>query len=264
MIANGNSGLHISKIISEPCSRSLIVGWTGSGKSTLLEVMINTYRKMHPDHWLYIFDPKERYLGVQVDSDRITNLFPDGYDTQIIGRRKKVPIIGRNIQKPSKPNPRDGVYIVTDVGDFLRLCDWLIKNSDVNTPTLLNVDESIDLMKGVLAHQSFRRISQLGRELGIGLNILNQRPTYIDGTWISESQNIYMSSLMKVADRRRVYDNIAVPDDYPLKYHKEGDALIVDKTVADFFDEPLEDYQWIKFDQHKHSATGPFTLGGIK
>ncbi|PWT73351.1 MAG: hypothetical protein C5B59_13680 [Bacteroidetes bacterium] len=239
---NGSNSWNLQSLIPEPCTRSFICGWTGAGKSTLLEVLLNGYNAYHPGHWLFIIDPKGRYLPVEAESDFEQNLFPDGYDSIVHGRRRVVPVIGSVMGKPRTPKEGEGVLVVRENSDALRFFDWLLEHSDVNHPSLVCMDESIEVMHGVQAHKSFRRITQMGRERGIGCIILNQRPTYIDGTWLSESQYVYCGTLIKANDIRRVIDNVKAPD-------AEEKLLSIEN-----------DHEFVQFDQKGRLARGPFKL----
>ena len=239
---NGKSSLRLQEVLPKPSTRSFICGWTGAGKSTLLEVFLDGYHKEHPNHWLYVIDPKGRYLPIESEGNIDGSLFPEGYDSTVIGRRNLVPIIGSPITKGREPKRNEGVLVITENSDALRFFDWLLENSDVRTPSLVCMDESIEVMHGVQAHKSFRRVTQLGRERGIGCIILNQRPTYIDGTWLSESQNVYCGTLIKANDIRRVIDNVKAPD-------AEDKILKIQ-----------EDHQFVQFDQKERIARGPFKL----
>jgi len=158
-----------------------------------------------------VIDPKGRYVAI--DDEESGLVFPDGVTAVNHGRIDGVTVNARLIRDPYGFRFKgERTFLVQGVEKTFELFDWLFHNADVRIPTLLFNDESFDFMRGVRADPSFRRIVQLGRELGIGHVTINQRPSWIDATLLSESERLYVGSLNYAGDRKKVAEIAAIED----------------------------------------------------
>jgi hypothetical protein len=138
-------------------------------------------------------------------------LFPWGFRERPFGRRTKVPVQARLLHKATGYRHRaDTAFIVpAEAGD--ELFAWLYEHADVRKPAMVYIDESVDFMAMHRAMYSLRRLVQQGREIGVGLVIVHQRPAWIDQTFFSESQRIICGSLYQPDDLKRMMDQCRKP-----------------------------------------------------
>lgn len=234
----------IYDVLPQPRQRAFIVGATGSGKSTLAVALLEAYHRRFPLHVLYIVDPKRRFVAVDVDdidSQRQNHsplpLFPDGFAARVHGKREGVAVHGDYMDRPRRPpEGESAVYVVQDEEVQHALYDWLYEHSDVRRPSLLYLDESFDLQKATRADPSFRRLLQQGREIGVGAWVINQRPKWIDATFITEAQHLFIGRLARLDDRKALAD------------------AVMDEQAADEVLEPLPPYWWLWIDQSAHPS----------
>lgn len=196
-----------------PCSRGFIVGSVGSGKSTVGGGILEAYHRFFASHRLFIVDPKHRFFAQKTNTHL---LFPSGVTSSNHGRRDGVTVNATLLKGVGKLGrysiPDSGTFVIQDTEDCLEFFDWILKHHDVRKPVLIYLDESFDFMRGVRAYPLLRKIIQMGREMGIGILIVNQRPSYVDATFISESERLYVGTLHNVNDRKKLADTVAIPN----------------------------------------------------
>ncbi len=187
------------RIVPPKECRATFLGSTGTGKSTLEAALLEHYRLFYPAHPIILADPKRRFFPVHDPHSRA--LFPRGYHRQNFGRRDGVHINARRVEKPVKLRPGSTV-VVQDVRAMLEWCNWLYHNADVRLPTLLVFDEALQFQRGNQVLFPLRRLIQEGRELGIGIWVVHQRPRRLDTRHISESERLYIGNLYHEDDRK--------------------------------------------------------------
>lgn len=84
------------------------------------------------------------------------------------------------------------------------------------------------------AHRTAMRIAKEGRKYGVGLSVVTQRPTELDGTVLSQCSTMIALRLTNSRDKSRVMD--AMPDDLGnlssmLPSLRTGEALVIGEAV---------------------------------
>lgn len=189
--------------------RHFMVASTGSGKSTLAAALLEQYHKRYPNDAIYIVDPKGRFATVyppkRKDGSLDTRLFPDGFKEVNHGRRDAVSIVGIVAKHPREAPSNDGVSeaVVLQEPDAIdETVDWLYHNATVQRPSMLYLDESFDFMRGSSrSTPGIRKLQQQGREIGVGTVIVNQRPKWVDATFLTEAEIFYVGKLFDIRDR---------------------------------------------------------------
>lgn len=198
----------------KPFTRSLIVGSVGTGKSTIGCSILESYHKFFPSHEIYIIDPKQRFFAKKKDKENTsTKIFPDGFIATNHGRRDGVAVYAQNLRFADElRSKKQKVFICQDPDECIGLFSWMFTNHDIRKRKMLcYLDESFDFVKNVRANPELRKLIQMGRELGIGMVIVNQRPSYIDATFISEANRLYIGTLHNSNDRKRLAETVAIP-----------------------------------------------------
>ena len=197
----------------KPFSRSLIVGSVGTGKSTVGCSILESYHRYFPAHEIYIIDPKQRFFAKR-NEEESPRLFPEGFTAINHGRRDGVSVHAHLLRFAEELRPRkQKVFLCQDPEECNNLFSWMFINHDIRKRKMLcYLDESFDFVKNVRAQPELRKLIQMGRELGIGLVIVNQRPSYIDATFISEANRLYIGTLHNSNDRKRLADTVAIPN----------------------------------------------------
>ena len=232
----------INDVIVEPSTRNFIVASVGSGKSTLGCVILDKYHEIYPNHRIYIVDYKRRFFS-DSDNDH-ARLFPYGTHATIMGRREGVIVNGKLGNHPAQwIMPRGGVRIIQDEESAEYFCEWIFNHHDIRRPVLIYFDETFDIMgSGHRANPALRRIIQMGRELGIGLLLINQRPSWIDRTFMTEADVIYYGQLHSRNDRLYVLEETAVREKFGID------------------DSPVPPFCWWKINQKNPDESFYFTL----
>lgn len=216
---------------------------TGSGKSTLAAALVEDYMRRHPAHQLIILDPKDRFepTGLELAGGPV---FPDGPHERIIGRRRAVRVQGHYWRFPRLLRPQHQVSIWSrDMGSPDLLFDHLFENAHIRRPLLVFADETINLFgNGGRATLPFRRLMQMGRALGIGMLLVNQRPKWIDGTLASDTENLYVGRLGNQADFAHI--------------RKE----LTPTTVAKQMTTEMDHLKWFYVDRVRPARSRPFEL----
>lgn len=235
----------LAQVIPRPSSRAFFVAQTGAGKSTISAAALEEYHRTYPGHYLWIVDLKGRGRYYPVERLAADDpLFPEGIFPREVGGRMAIPVVAAEMgKKPRFPDEGDRCTVVHSLDGALALCRWLYTHSDVRHQNVVYFDETIDLMRGDFrASDGVRRLSQHGRELGVGVWHLNQMPSYIDRTWITEATQLYIGRLANEEDREKLARHSTV----------EG--------VEHYLTRPLPRYEFLYIDQeHEHLAK--FRLG---
>lgn len=193
----------LQRLVFRPKSRNFIVGSVGSGKSTVGCTLLETYRREHPTHPIYIIDPKRRFFAAP-DQDN-PRLFPHGPAATVHGRREGVTVNGYEVKNVwAHRYKHEKVFVVQDTETALEVFNYLLDKHDVRNPTMLYLDESMVFVGTTRASPGLRAIIQMGREMGIGTAIINQRPAWIDKTFLSESDRLYVGTLFNPEDCKTV------------------------------------------------------------
>ena len=176
--------IRISSLRLKSGEKGFIAGQNGTGKSYLS-------RQLLPDNSaLAIIDPKGMY---EYDHNI------KSYDnvSKLIKSRSK-----RFIYRPNQSSIRDyGAY-----NDLLLHC-YNLGN------IFLYIDEIIPLLNRRTEPHDLQTCYQLGRQKGVTILTVSQRPKLIPGYLVSEAQKYFTFTLTKKADRDVIADSIG---DYPL------------------------------------------------
>lgn len=211
-----SSGIRtIDDVCIEPCTRNFIVASVGSGKSTLASHILERYYKKYPHHRIYIIDYKERFFPKQIDKNEPGYgwLFPFGCGAWEQGRKQGVTINARLGNHPIRWSlPRGGAVVIQGEDQIKAFYPWAFQHHDIKQPMVVFLDESFDTMSGNRADPNLRRLIQMGRELGIGTLVINQRPHYIDRTFITEADRLFYGHLNSEQDRIFVLDETGLRD----------------------------------------------------
>lgn len=201
----------LAAILPKPKTRSFICAQTGEGKTTLEMTLIRGLHRRHREHRFVFLDPKRIFYPT---APAAGELLPEGVNFRIIGRREVLPVAGA-LRRHFGLRDRlrhGGVWIVQERESMEELYDWLYKNAGARYPTWVVADETFDMQKGVRADRGFRRLIQEGRQLGIGMIMINQRPVWIDKAMLSETQYFYIGRLGYGEDRQFLVKSL--PDRY--------------------------------------------------
>jgi hypothetical protein len=192
-------------------SRSFICGSTGSGKSTLGAALLEQYHRYYPAHHLLIVDPKRRFFAAP--EDHPARLFPDGYTASPHGRREGVSVAAEPLHEVGAWHMRHPVLVVQDDDRALDAMSWLYRHADVRKPWMVYVDEAHHFQS--IQGRAFGPLGTLiseGREIGIGLIAIHQRPRRLDVGHISEAQRLYIGTLHNADDRIHLARTVALPN----------------------------------------------------
>lgn len=201
-----------NRITPRPNSRSLICGSVGSGKSTLGCTLLESYRSAHPLHPIYIVDPKKRFFPVDPEKYG-PRLFPRGAAATNHGKTDGVSVCAYLLRDEDGYNkPHDRTFLIQSHAKSLEFFSHIFEAADVRRPTLLYMDETHDYFRGGRADYRLRRIIQMGRERGIGVILINQLLRFIDTTFVSESERIFVGTLHHINDRKRLAETVAIPE----------------------------------------------------
>ena len=204
--------MDLADITPEQATRALLLAATGSGKSTVSCAVLESYHRLYPGDRLYIIDPKRRFVATRRPRDAAPGcLFPGGYDARLIGKRKGVRVYGRLIRPAMGFNFDDTVYVVQDESKVNELFLWLYSHADARRPVLVYLDESFDMMHGSSANKPLRKLYQQGRELGIGILTVNQRPRGIDRVWLTEAEYLIVGTIRHYEDLVYLAKNANAP-----------------------------------------------------
>lgn len=192
----------LGAFVPQPKSRTFIVGATGTGKSTLAAALLDRYALDHPTHRIALIDSKHRFTTKW--DERSPHLFPWGFRERNFGRRDQVPVQARILKGPPGFLAKDDLAFIVPGESADGFFQWLYRKADIRRPWQVFIDESVDFMAAVRAMFSLRRLIQQGRELGVGLTILHQRPAWVDQTFFSEARAIIAGSLYHPDDLARM------------------------------------------------------------
>jgi hypothetical protein len=100
------------------------------------------------------------------------------------------------------------LILVQDEAKTDELFTYLYRHADAREAVFVYLDESFDVMQGVRANKDLRRLIQQGGELNVGTIIINQRPKWVDATFVSESEYLYVGHLRRFDDRKFLAENV--------------------------------------------------------
>jgi len=205
-------GLTLAHLAPLPRTRSFILGATGSGKSTLVDDLVEEYHRLHPTHLLWIIDPKPE-LFPERKKEYGRRVFPLGTLPVIRKGREGIVCNGRLINEPDGFKWRDEtVFVIQSVSKALAFLRYRLAHPDVVHPCLVVFLESMHFIGHARADVEVRQVLQLGRQLGMGAMLIHQTPTWVDGTFMSESDRLYVGHLRKLDHRKRVVESVALQD----------------------------------------------------
>lgn len=168
--------------------KGFIAGQNGTGKSYLARQLIP------PTGKLAIIDPKGSFPFEKIKGEEIK--------------------LYTNVRAIKMQRPRRFIYrpvrkSIRDYNAYNEVCLWAYNHA----PCYLYIDEIVLLMHRRIEPMDLQTCYQLGREKGVTLLAVSQRPCLIPGYMVSESQRFYIFSLVKKADRDTIKDTIG---EYPL------------------------------------------------
>lgn len=233
----------LAHLAPAPRSRAFIVGATGSGKSVLLAELVEEYHRLHPRHRIVIIDPKPHFF-VERRKEYGRRVFPFGARSVVRKKREGVIVNGRLIRDGDSFAMADDemVFVIQSVPKALSYLMWRLKHPDVIRPTLAVFDESVQFIGHTRADAPVRETLQLGREIGLGSVLIHQTPTWVDNTFASESERLFVGHLGDEEHRKKIMRWAALP--------KEGKARFAD---------PVPMHTWWMIDQRAGRAYS-FTL----
>lgn len=164
-------------------------GMTGSGKTTLATRYLIAYQNV------VVIDPKWRFKwpAAEIQDGKPVPIF---HDFKTMARKLGA---GRAIYRPGKdglrPEAIDELY------------DWILRRGE----TVVVSDETYPLTPGGQITESHQACLTRGRELGVGVWSLSQRPTWLSNFCISEAAHVFMFRLRLEADRKKVQGVIGLP-----------------------------------------------------
>jgi len=195
--------MDLNDVTPDPATRTLLLAATGSGKSTVSLALVENYHRGYPTHRIAIIDPKRRYHAVRRPRQaRAGVLFSSGYNPRLVGRRLAVRVYG----KPIKPihgfryDEPGAALVIQDSAKINEFFEWLYREADARRPWLVFLDESFDMMHGSSANRGLRRLYQQGREIGVGILTINQRPRGIDRVWLTEAEYLIVGTIRHYED----------------------------------------------------------------
>lgn len=208
-----SSGLTLAHLAPEPRTHNFVLGATGSGKSTLVYDMVEEYHRLHSSHHLWIIDPKPE-LFPERKKEYGRRVFPLG--TLPVVRRKREGVVcnGRLVRDADGFKwPKDEtVFVIQSVDKALEFLRYRLAHPDVTAPSLAVFLESVHFIGHARADAEVRHTLQLGRQIGLGSVLIHQTPTWVDGTFMSESSRLYVGHLRKLDHRKRVVEAVSLPD----------------------------------------------------
>lgn len=185
---------------------------TGSGKSTVSLALVEHYHRLYPLHRIAIIDPKRRYSVVRRPRDADARvLFPAGYDPRLVGRRRAVRVYGKLIKPIHGFRADVPAVVIQDEGKVNEFFTWLYREADARRPWLVFLDESFDMMHGSSANRGLRRLYQQGREIGVGILTINQRPRGIDRVWLTEAEYLIVGTIRHYEDLKYLSQTANAP-----------------------------------------------------
>lgn len=204
-----------------------ITGMTGSGKSTVASELLDGFHDKNPDVAIYIFDPKKRYHPVAPRDARDTSattptdktggdtaknetgLFPNGLEPRVNGRRSGVEVVAELLAAPKLHE--GGVFVLQDATVITDFYAYIYANQDVTLPIILFLDEPADADAVARAEPGLRKLYREGRELGVGVWTIEQRPRFVDKLAITQA-TIILTFDLGGPDRQYIAAETGVPE----------------------------------------------------
>jgi energy-coupling factor transporter ATP-binding protein EcfA2 len=166
----------------QPNEHVVIAGMTGSGKSSLAERYLIAYRNV------IVIDPKWRFKwrSAQIQDGRPVPIF---HDMQTLFRKLGS---GRAIYRPTKEGLRKEA-----IDEFY---DRILQRGE----TVVVSDETYPLTPGGQMTESHQACLTRGRELGVGVWTLTQRPMLVGNFCLSEAMHCFSFRLRLESDRKKM------------------------------------------------------------
>jgi hypothetical protein len=162
-----------------------------------------------PSSIIYIVDPKRRFIAYEPSKEGThRSHFPHGFAARLHEDRRGVGVFATTIEPWTKLGGRGRLFLVQDEAKTEELFTYLYRHADAREAVFLYLDESFDVMQGIRANRDLRRLIQQGGELNVGTIIINQRPRFIDATFITESEYLYIGHLRRLDDRKFLAENV--------------------------------------------------------
>lgn len=166
----------------QPMEHVCVGGMTGTGKTTLVKRYLIAFRNV------IIVDPKWRFTWpeAEIQDARPVPIF---HDAATMFRKLGS---GRAIYRPTKEGLRKEAID--------ELYDTILRRGE----TVVASDETYPLTPGGQMTESHMACLTRGRELGVGVWTLTQRPMLVGNFCISEAMHVFMFRLRLLGDRKKM------------------------------------------------------------